>query len=171
MYLDKIKQLITQSGIFLTDQEIKNLEITDFGLGEFSKIGLTIHTYLNTNRCCAKELIMLPHQTCPEHAHPSSLTKLGKEETFRCRYGKISIFIQGTDTPKSSVSPPNNGERYYTVFHEVVLKRGEQLTLQPDTKHWFQAHGSGAVVSEFSTNSDDLTDVFTDIRINRFSFL
>jgi hypothetical protein len=37
----------------------------------------------------------------------------------------------------------------------------------PDTLHWFQAGDEGAVVSEFSTESRDDLDVFTDPRIRR----
>jgi D-lyxose ketol-isomerase len=169
--MDKIKSLISQSGIFLSEQEIRDLEVTDFGLDDFDHIGLTVHTYLNTDRCCAKELVILPHQTCPEHRHPNSGDALGKEETFRCRFGKVSIFVEGDATSSPQVVPPTNGQEYYSVFHEVVLNRGEQLTLMPNTKHWFQAHEGGAIVSEFSTHSNDATDIFTDVRINRFSFV
>ena len=54
-----------------------------------------------------------------------------------------------------------------TVFHEVVLHAGDQYTLYPGTKHWFQAGAEGAVISEFSTRSTDETDVFTDPAIVR----
>lgn len=128
MSIDKIKSLIAQSGIFLSEQEINNLEVTDFGLDDFDHIGLTVHTYLNTERCCAKELVILPYQTCPEHCHPNSGTTLGKEETFRCRFGKVSIFIEGEATANPQVTPPLNGEEYYSVYHEVILEKGEQLT-------------------------------------------
>ena len=54
-----------------------------------------------------------------------------------------------------------------TVFHEVVLHPGQQYTLLPGTKHWFQAGAEGAVISEFSTHSTDETDRFTDDQIVR----
>lgn len=171
MDMAQIKLLILQSGIYLSEQEIEDLEVTDFGLGDFNHIGLTVHTYLNTDRCCAKELMILPNQTCPEHRHPNNDIGLGKEETFRCRFGKVSIFIEGEVTANPQATPPKNGKEYYSVFHEVVLQQGEQLTLMPDTRHWFQAHDNGAVVSEFSTHSNDATDIFSDIRINRFSLV
>jgi D-lyxose ketol-isomerase len=47
------------------------------------------------------------------------------------------------------------------------LKPGDQYTLFPDTRHWFQAGPEGAVVSEFSTRSTDDQDIFTDPRIKR----
>jgi D-lyxose ketol-isomerase len=166
-----INNLISLSGIFLSDSEIENIEQTDFGLQDFENIGLSIHTYINTERCCAKELFLLPYQTCPEHQHPSTTVSIGKEETFRCRYGKVSIFIEGPLTTDPEVRPPKNGEQYYTAFHEITLEKGGQLTLMPDTRHWFQAHENGAVVSEFSTQSNDLTDIFTDVRIKRASYI
>jgi D-lyxose ketol-isomerase len=56
---------------------------------------------------------------------------------------------------------------HYTVWHQVVLRPGDQYTLMPDTWHWFQAGPEGAVVSEFSTRSIDEADVFTDPGIRR----
>lgn len=43
--------------------------------------------YVNTEKCCAKELVLFPGQTCPEHRHPEINGEEGKEETFRCRIG------------------------------------------------------------------------------------
>ncbi len=54
-----------------------------------------------------------------------------------------------------------------SVFHEIVLHPGEQYTLMPGTKHWFQGGEDGAVISEFSTRSTDETDQFTDERLVR----
>jgi D-lyxose ketol-isomerase len=53
------------------------------------------------------------------------------------------------------------------VWHETILRPGEQFTIPPDTLHWFQAGNDGAIVSEFSTQSRDDLDVFTDPRIQR----
>jgi D-lyxose ketol-isomerase len=53
------------------------------------------------------------------------------------------------------------------VWHEVVLRPGQQHTVPPNTLHWFQAGPEGAIVSEFSTQSRDDLDVFTDPDIAR----
>lgn len=37
----------------------------------------------------------------------------------------------------------------------------------PNTPHWFQTGGEGAVVSEFSTRSRDVADIFSDPQIMR----
>ncbi|HSK67682.1 MAG TPA: D-lyxose/D-mannose family sugar isomerase [Candidatus Limnocylindria bacterium] len=156
-----------RASIVLTPQERENLEVADFGLGDLERTGLELVTYLNTQRCCAKELVLFPGQTCPEHRHPQVAGEPGKEETFRCRWGSVSLFVPGEPAASPACRPPEGDEAHYTVFHEIRLAPGEQYTLSPDTLHWFQGGPQGAVVSEFSTTSRDEADVFTDPRIKR----
>ncbi|ADI14124.1 D-lyxose/D-mannose family sugar isomerase [Truepera radiovictrix] len=156
-----------RAGIYLTEAEKAGLEVADLGLGEFETTGLVLHTYVNTARVCAKELVLLPHQTCPQHKHPPVGDDPGKEETFRVRWGTLYLYVEGEPTEAPKARPPEGRQGTYTVFHEVVLARGEQYTLAPDTWHWFQAGPEGAVVSEFSTRSRDELDRFTDPEIRR----
>jgi D-lyxose ketol-isomerase len=134
-------------GIVITPAEQEELEISDLGLGRFEEVGLAVHTYVNTERVCAKELILLPHQLCPEHRHPPVGDDPGKEETFRCRAGEVTLHVDGHDA--------------------IVLSPGDQFTIWPDTLHSFRAGPDGAVITEFSTRSRDETDVFTDPLIVR----
>ncbi|HBQ64948.1 MAG TPA: D-lyxose/D-mannose family sugar isomerase [Clostridiales bacterium] len=156
-----------KAGIILTDREKQDLEVADFGLGDLEHSGLEIVTYVNTQRCCAKELILFPGQTCPEHRHPAVEDSPGKEETFRCRWGLVYLYVEGPPTAQPMARPPIGREACYTVWHEVVLRPGMQYTLAPDTRHWFQGGPEGAVVSEFSTRSRDEADIFTDPEIRR----
>jgi D-lyxose ketol-isomerase len=139
--------MLADAGIVLTAAEREAIEVADFGLGQLEETGLQIVVYVNTERVCAKELVLFPHQTCPEHRHPPVGADPGKEETFRCRQGLVRLHVEGED--------------------EIVLGPGEQWTILPDTLHWFEAGPEGAVVSEFSTRSRDESDVFTDPRIVR----
>lgn len=156
-----------KAGIIITDEETTRIEIADLGLGCLEKEGIEILTYVNTTRCCAKELVLFPGQTCCEHRHPAVNGHPGKEETFRCRYGEVYLYIEGEPTKNIKAVIPNNDPGAYTVFHEIVLFPGEQYTLAPDTLHWFQAGPEGAVISEFSTNSVDDADIFSDKNIMR----
>jgi len=158
-----------RAGIILTEDEKGRIEVADFGLGELDSTGLELITYVNTNRCCAKELILFPHQTCPEHRHPDVDGEPGKEETFRCRWGEVYLYVEGEASNLPRALPPRGREKSYTVWNEIVLKPGQQYTLYPDTKHWFQAGPEGAVVSEFSTRSRDEADIFTDEDIQRIT--
>ena len=162
-------QYFRKAGIFVTDEEKARIEVSDFGLSDFENTGLGVLTYVNTERCCAKELVMWPRQTCPEHVHPPVGGEPGKEETFRCRWGTVYLVVSGEKSARINARPPAGREQTYTVWHEIVLGPGEQYTLAPGTMHWFQAGDEGAVVSEFSTHSTDENDIFTDPEIARIT--
>jgi D-lyxose ketol-isomerase len=160
------------AGIVLREDEAAALEIADFGLGRFVEFGLAIHVYVNTERCCAKELVMLPKQICPEHRHPSVDGELGKEETFRVRQGEVFLFLPGhkQDSAEKAAAlahVPMDKQQAFTMYKCVHLGPGEQYTLKPNTPHWFVAGSAGAIVSEFSTRSRDEADIFTDQAIRR----
>ena len=156
--------LFRQAGIFITPAEHDRIEIADFGLNEFEQTGLGVLVYVNTDRVCAKELAMLPRQTCPEHRHPPFEGTPGKEETFRCRSGLVYLYVDGDPTREPACTPPPGA---YTVGREIELRPGMQHTIPPGTLHWFQAGPEGAVVSEFSTTSRDELDEFTDANVLR----
>jgi D-lyxose ketol-isomerase len=160
-------KVMSAAGIVLTPEETASIEVADMGLGRLAIEGLELVTYINTDRYCAKELVILPGQTCPEHRHPSVNGEPGKQETFRCRWGEVWLYVEGAPTDPIRATVPQASKRYYKVFHEIVLKPGEQYTIPPNTLHWFQAGPEGAVVSEFSSRSRDESDIFTNPEIRR----
>jgi D-lyxose ketol-isomerase len=137
---------LAAAGIEISTAEREAIEVADFGLGRLPEIGLQLLVYVNTDRYCAKELVLSPGQLCPEHRHPPFDGGPGKEETFRVRRGSVELWV--------------GDERH-------VLQPGDQYTIPPDTLHRFRAGEDGAVVSEFSSTSRDDLDVFTDPQIVR----
>lgn len=166
-YQRRTADFLHQRGIVLTAEEKERIEIADLGLGELERTGLELVTYMNTDRYCAKDLVLFPGQTCPEHKHPPVGSDPGKMETFRCRWGKVYLYVEGAPAASIQAVVPVGSEPYYTVFHEIVLYPGDQYTIAPNTLHWFQAGEEGALVSEFSSTSRDESDWFTDPRIKR----
>ncbi|MFC5407139.1 D-lyxose/D-mannose family sugar isomerase [Cohnella soli] len=163
----RTKAMFEKAGIVLTDEESGNIEVAGFGLNDLERQGLELITYVNNARYCAKELVLFPRQTCPEHLHPPVGDDPGKTETFRCRSGKVFLYVDGQQTNGIQAVVPAGSEDYYTVYHEIVLEPGQQYTIVPGTLHWFQAGEEGAIVSEFSSTSRDEFDIFTDPRIER----
>ena len=155
------------AGVVLTATEQAELEVSDFGLGDLARTGLQLVVYVNTERVCAKEMVLRPGQTCPEHVHVGAGTELGKEETFRVRAGEVWLYVDGDPTPSPRAVAPR--PEHYTAWHEIVLRPGDQHTIMPGTRHWFQAGPDGAVITEFSTRSTDERDVFTDPGIRRIT--
>lgn len=163
----RAREMLQRAGIALTPEEAANIEIAEFGLGELERTGLELVVYANTDRYCAKELVLFPRQTCPEHRHPAVAGAAGKMETFRCRWGQVWLYVPGTPSRPLQARIPAGSEAHYTVLHEIELKPGDQYTVPPNTLHWFQAGDEGAIVSEFSSTSRDELDIFTDPRIKR----
>lgn len=159
----RAREFFKKAGIVVLDSE--PVEVSDFGLDDIENIGLQLCVYINTERVCAKEMVLLPYQTCPEHKHVETNGNQGKEETFRCRYGKVYLYVDGEGSSDKICGKLPATDT--TVYHEIVLNPGEQYTIMPETLHWFQAGPEGAVISEFSTKSTDETDVFTDRKIVR----
>ncbi len=159
--------MLQEAGIVLTPAEARSIEVAELGLGELERTGLELVVYVNTDRYCAKELVLFPRQTCPEHRHPAVDGQPGKMETFRCRWGRVWLYVPGAPAPAPRARVPAGSAPYYTVFHEIELNPGDQYTIPLDTLHWFQAGDEGAIVSEFSSTSRDESDLFTDPRIRR----
>jgi D-lyxose ketol-isomerase len=162
-------EVLRRAGVVLSGEEEANIEVADFGLDQLERTGLQLLTYVNNDRYCAKELVLFPGQTCPEHRHPPVGTDPGKMETFRCRAGRVWLYVEGAPANRPRASVPPGSEAHYTVFHEIELLPGEQYTIPPNTRHWFQAGPEGALVTEFSSTSRDELDVFTDPRIVRIA--
>ena len=160
--------MLNAAGIAVTPEEAAGLEVADLGLGRLESEGLEIVVYENNERYCAKELVLFPYQTCPEHKHPPVQGRAGKQETFRTRTGIVYLYVPGEPAPQPKAKTPTE---YYTAFHEIVLKPGQQYTLQSETLHWFQAGPEGAIVSEFSSPSVDEADIFTDPNVKRMPII
>lgn len=161
--IERAREYFKKASIVVRKDEV--IEVIDFGLGRLNEYGLQLCVYINTDRVCAKEMVLFPHQTCAEHWHVPTNGKEGKEETFRCRYGKVYLYVEGEGSADDIQARMPDFKT--SVYHEIVLNPGEQYTIYPNTKHWFQAGPEGAVISEFSTTSTDETDQFTDERLVR----
>lgn len=165
---EKTGQFLHQAGIIITPKEKAEIEIADMGLNDIDHIGLQIVVYINNDRYCAKELVLFPRQICPEHRHPPINTRnIGKQETFRCRWGEVFLYTEGEPTPNPHAIIPDKYKDHFRIWQEIVLKPGDQYTLAPNTRHWFQAGDDGAIISEFSSASLDEADIFTDPHIQR----
>ena len=161
-------EFLKKAHIAVTPEEAASIEVADFGLSDIKNMGLELIVYENNERYCAKELVLFPRQTCPEHRHPHlNERNPGKQETFRCRWGEVYLYTEGNPTEKPKAKLPKKYREKFTVWHEIVLRPGAQFTLPPNTLHWFQAGDRGAVVSEFSSTNSDETDLWTDTNIKR----
>ena len=78
----QVKDMLNQARIVVTEEEMGQLEIAEYGMDLWSSIGLQIIVYVNTENCCAKEMILFQRQTCPEHRHPPMQGSAEKKKLF-----------------------------------------------------------------------------------------
>jgi D-lyxose ketol-isomerase len=163
--------MIRGAGVKLTDKEAAEMDVADFGLERLNVEGAQIVSFFNTERVSAKVIALFPDQTLPEHWHTAVGDDPGKEETIRVIDGTVYCYIPGEESVSRGHIPTGKGD-YYTVRHEIVMKPGDQMTLQPGVKHWFQAGGEGAVLYSFSSAARCALDPFTDpdiVRVTKIS--
>ena len=160
---DKAVKYFKKAGIVLTDREIKNsIQIFDYGIGDFYKLGLVIVPFVNTNRYCGKFLLFFPGQSAAEHYHPDVEDNKGKEETFRVLWGTAYAYGEGDSNKNIRAKIIEGRESYFTSRKEVILKPGDQYIVGLHEKHWWQAGPEGMVSLEVSSTSRDIFDVYTD---------
>jgi len=146
-------------------------DITDFGSGDFERIGLVVFTVRNGHKTlapysaktyCEKLLIVRENQRTPMHYH------VFKQEDIICRCGGnlvCQIYNKGPDgrLADADVEVSQDGVRHVVpAGTKLVLHPGESVTLTPYLYHEFWAEeGTGtSIVGEVSKVNDDATDNF-----------
>ena len=163
-YREHVLDLIGRSGIHVRDQELDQLLLVDFGLGDFEREGVAITDIVHTPALRLKILVLLPGQTLPEHIHPPYDDSPGKEETLRVISGSVRVYLPGPDTMREGAIPEGK-EEFYTLRNEHLLEPIRQLTIPPDTWHWFQAGTQGAVCYAFYPQAVESHNRFRDPRV------
>lgn len=158
--------MMREAGIRIADPEADGIEVVDFGLSRLAEEGVQVLTLVQTERISVKVLALFPEQTEPEHWHPPVGADPGKEETVRVISGTVYFYLPGENTLTEGFLVKGK-EHCYTMRHELVMRPGDQITLAPGVKHWFQARAEGAVMYSFSTIARDAMDQFTDKQIVR----
>ena len=163
---ERAAQMLAQAGITITPEERRNIEVAEFGLGELEKTGLELVVYINTERYCAKELVLFPARPAPSIAIRRLQAALARWKPSAAA-GDMYGYMWLEHPPLSSMAT-HRGKR--SLLHRLPRDRA----LSRRTVHHLARYpalvpgrGEGAIVSEFSSPSHDESDFFTDPRIRR----
>lgn len=143
-------------------------DITDFGLGDFGKFGLTLINLAEEKEYCEKLMYARKDQATPAHTHAK------KKEDIICRSGELALRLWKGHPEKTAKGAKFdvqvNGEPRAHVSGEVlVLGPGERVTLVPGIYHEFWPQTDDCIIGEVSTANDDTNDnFFLDPNIGRF---
>lgn len=142
-------------------------DITDFGLGDFSRYGLTLLNLAEEPEYCEKLMYARVGQRTPAHTHAK------KKEDITCRHGVLAITLWPGHPDKAGekqFQAQVNGQMQPLQAGETIkLVAGERITLPPGIYHEFWAEAPETIIGEISTANDDAGDnFFVDSNIGRF---
>ncbi|MCD6395457.1 MAG: hypothetical protein J7M40_18395, partial [Planctomycetes bacterium] len=133
----------------------EKLWVSDYGTGEFLKLGLGANMFVNNEkeRYMLMDLFLLPNQMLPEHYHLKTEKNPAKMEGWVVRHGISYVYSEGEPTrPMKAVVPKCHMNGTVTVEHEVILKPGEFTPLvRVGSRHWQFGGPEGAILSEVAT--------------------
>lgn len=141
----------------------KEFWVTDFTLGDFSKVGMGGIFWMNNNYkgggYLGHEIYLLPGQMIVEHAHVATKVGPAKRESWLVRHGSVYSFsVQ--DEPMAGVRPllpvSQTSKGFITCNSWKMLKAGENDTLNKEgAKHFLIAGPEGAIVTETGNFHDN----------------
>ena len=144
-------------------------DITDFGLGNFARSGLTLINLATEPEYCEKLMYARRNQTTPAHTHAK------KKEDIICRAGELTLELwpakpAGTSIPPGGLTVSVDGQPVTLAAGEcLVLSAGSRVTLVPGVWHAFYPTSDECIIGEVSTANDDLHDnFFVNPDIGRF---
>lgn len=155
-------------------------DITDYGAGDFGKMGLFLFTLRNGLLSdlqagggmyyAEKLLISRQDQLSPMHTHV-----IKAEDIINRGGADLVIELYGSDDV-GRFAPDRGGQvmcdglvRDYGPGDKLCLKAGESITLRPGDWHAFWGDGGDVLIGEVSTVNDDETDNIFREPIGRFA--
>lgn len=135
-------------------------DITDFGLGDFARYGLTLINLATEPEYCEKLMFARRGQTTPCHTHAK------KKEDIICRSGELTLKlwpkkpVAGATLPPTLTVPVNGTPTVIKTGEPYALPAGSRITLVPGVWHEFYPTSDECIIGEVSTANDDLHDNF-----------
>ena len=138
----------------------EQLWVSDYGTGQFTKLGLGAIMFLNDeeDRFMVMDLYLLPNQMLPEHYHLPTEKGVAKLEGWLVRYGLSYVYGEGDGDPENIKAkiPACHMNGTASVYNEVILRPGETTKLNRATaRHWQFAGPEGAIITESANFHDN----------------
>lgn len=130
----------------------EKLWVSDYGTGEFAKLGLGAVLFVNEEKdhYMMMDLYLLPNQMLPEHWHLACDKQPAKREGWLIRYGQSHVVgIGEPNLGKDVVVPKCHMNGTVTTEHEIVCGPGDFAKLtEVKSRHWQLAGSEGAIITE-----------------------
>ncbi len=142
-------------------------DVTDFGLGDWTKSCLVLVNLAEHVEYCEKLMYARQGMLTPEHCHHK------KKEDIISRWGTLRVNVwpghPGKPMPAEFEVLLNNEIRTVPAGAAIDLTAGERITLVPHVYHSFYPLTEECIIGEVSTANDDANDnFFTDPNVGRY---
>ena len=169
---DAIIKLCKHHGYHVFPELRDKLWITDYGTGEFMKVGLAAYSFVNNveDRYMLMDIFLVPGQMLPEHWHLEGEGNPAKREGWLIRWGLSHVVgIGAPNLGKDVVVPKCHWGGKVTVEHETIATPGTFVKLaEVGTRHWQLAGPEGAILSEVANVHTNSAVRHTDPALNAF---
>jgi hypothetical protein len=168
---DAILALCKFHGYPIFPQLRTKLWVSDYGTGDFTRVGLSAYSFVNNeeDRYMLMDMFLLPGQMLPEHWHLDGGKNPAKREGWLVRWGLSHIVgIGEPNLGKGVVIPKSHLGGKVTTEHEVVAGPGTFVKLaKVGTRHWQLAGPQGAIITEVANVHTDKAVRHSDPGINK----
>ena len=148
----------------------EKLWVSDYGTGQFTKLGLAAYLFKNNedDKYMLMDMFLLPGQMLPEHWHLDGDKNPAKREGWLVRWGLSHILGEGdANLGKDVVIPQCHMNSEATTKHEVVAGPGTFVSLaKVYTRHWQFAGPEGAIITEVANVHTNDAVRHSDSKIN-----
>lgn len=155
-------------------------DITDYGQGDFDKLGLFLFTLRNGSQedlkrgggmCYAEKIMISRHdQISPMHRHIVKAEDIINRGGATLALKMFSSDSDGNIDRDADVIVSTDGiQRRLKAGDVLELSPGESVTLMPGNWHAFWGEGGDVLIGEVSAVNDDLTDNIFEDPIGRFA--
>jgi len=143
-------------------------DVTDFGLGDFTRFGLVLVNLAEEAEYCEKLMWAAHGMVTPAHTHRK------KKEDIIARRGTLRVRVwPDADLSTRALTVRVNGISVEVAGgDDILLPDGHRITLLPGQFHAFESITPDCVIGEVSTANDDAHDnIFVRRDIGRFAFI
>jgi len=133
-------------------------DVTDFGLGDWRKLGLVLVNLAEEPEYCEKLMYGQRGMTTPAHYHRK------KKEDIICRWGSLAVQVWAPGKSPAAtgevIVPVNGQPKAFRNGDVISLAAGSRVTLKQGIWHEFKPASDECIIGEVSTANDDLHDNF-----------
>ena len=169
---DAIEALCKYHGYPLFPGFRDGLWVSDYGRGEFTKVGLAAYIFINNveDRYMLMDIFLLPGQMLPEHWHVEGEGNPAKREGWLVRWGVSHIVgIGEPNLGKDVIVPKGHWDGKVTTEHEVVATPGTFVKLaKVESRHWQYAGPEGAIITEVANVHTGSAVRHSDPKLNEY---